>query len=319
MLQPITFLAMASALAAPAGEVHGGPPPVGKVESCGFATRSLPPAFHVPKKFRDGYQLFQAVAGYLPEGVTVKGVILMGHGQIGLGPEATRRLYAGLDRVYRGIAADPLFRDIPSALPYCLSDKRPTRGHCFAYYPAKITDETPVIIFLHGFGGNFLFYIYVLKEEFPESVILLPSWSGSWYDGTQQYLDDMLKDVKRRRSLAPRRPCLMAISGGGPAGFRLYNAAPDRFACYVSIASAPSLATVPALKKDLRILMVNGKKDAGFPVAVVQSIAGKIAERLPHFRIQLVDADHFFLLSKREETFRTIRAFLAEQTGRRAE
>jgi len=310
VLRACGILALIGPLAAPAG---GERRPAGKVESCVFPTQSLPPAFRVPKKFRDGYQLFQAVAGYLPEEMTVKGVIVMGGPAIGLRPDAAKRLYAGLDQVYRSIAADPLFQDIPSALPYCLADKRPTQGHYFAYYPAKITDDTPVIVFLHGFGGNFLFYTWLLKEEFPDAVILLPSWSGSWYDGTQQYLDDMLADVKRRRSLAIRKPCLMAISGGGPAGFRLYNEAPERFSCYVSIASAPSLATVGALKKDLRILMVNGKKDTGFPIAVVESIADKLARRLPPFRLHVIDGDHFFLLSKRKETFRTIKAFLAEE------
>ena len=142
--------------------------------------------------------------------------------------------------MYDQIAADAVLKNVPSALPYCLSDQRPTQGHYFACYPPKIADDTPVIVFLHGFGGNFLFYAYLLKEAFPDTVILLPSWGGSWRDGTLQYLDDMAADVKRRKSLDVQRPCLMAISAGGPAGFRLYNERPDRFSGYVALASAPS-------------------------------------------------------------------------------
>jgi pimeloyl-ACP methyl ester carboxylesterase len=219
--------------------------------------------------------------------------------------------------VYRNIASDALFKSVPSALPYCLADKRPSHGHYFAYYPDKASDDSQVIVFLHGFGGNLLFYTYVLKEEFPNAIVLLPSWGASWEDGTMRYLDDMYQDVKQKRSLSIRNPCLMAISAGGRAGFRLYNEHPDRFSCYVSLASAPSLASVPKLKDDLRILMVNGKQDRDFGIAHVQSIASKLSPRLPHFQIEVLDGDHYFLLSKREETFRAIKAFLATEAKER--
>jgi predicted esterase len=319
MIQLVGFLAAVSALAAPAGQAAGGPHAAGKVESCNFPTQSLPPPFQAPKQFAAGYKLFQAGGASLPEEITVKGVVLMGGPELGLTAKETQGLYASLDRVYGSISSDALFKNVGSALPYCLADKRPAQGHYFAYYPAKTADDTQVIVFLHGFGGNFLFYTYLLKEEFPHAVILVPSWGASWHDGTMQYLDDMYKDVKRRRSLSIRKPCLMAISAGGPAGFRLYNEQPDRFSCCVSIASAPSLAIVPELKDNLKILMVNGKQDSRFRIAHVQSIASKLAERLPHFQIHVLDGDHFFLLSKREETFRVIKAFLGKEAGGRRE
>lgn len=304
-------------LACLAGHAAGGTPPGGRVESCSFPTRTLPPPFRAPPRFAEGYRLFQAGGAYLPERFTVESVVLLGSSQIGLTAKESQGLHASLEQVYGSIAADPLFKDIRSALPYCLSDKRPSEGHYFAYFPGKVAEDTPVIVFLHGFGGNFLFYTYVLKEEFPNAVVLVPSWSGSWHDGKMQYLEDMYKDVKQRGTLPTGKPCLMAISAGGPAGFRLYNEQPDRFSCFVSIASAPPLAIVPALKEDLKILMVNGRQDSGFRISHVQSVASKLAERLPHFQIHVLDGDHFFLLSKREETFRVIKAFLKKAADER--
>ncbi len=315
MVQLVTLLAAVSVLAGPAGQVKSDPQAVGKVASCDFPAQSLPPPFRAPKQFAEGYKLFQAGGAIIPEEVTVKSVLLMGNAKIGLTAKETRGLYANLDRVYGSIAADPLFKDVPSALPYCLGDTRPSRGHYFAYYPQKVADDTQVIVFLHGYGGNFLFYTYLLKEEFPKAVVLLPSWGASWHDGTMQYLDDMYKDVKRKRSLSIGKPCLMAISAGGPAGFRLYNEQPDRFSCYVSLASAPPLAMVPVLKDKLKVLMINGKQDSGFRLTHVQSIASKLAERLPDFELHVLDGDHFFLLSKREETFRAVKAFLAKHAS----
>jgi predicted esterase len=319
MVRLLMLLAFAAPLAGPVGQVDGGGRPVGKVDSCDFPTRSLPPPFRAAKQYDEGHKLFQATGALLPEEITVKSVVLMGNSRIGLTAKEVKGLYAGLDQVYGSISADPLFKNIRSALPYCLADKRPSQGHYFAYYPEKAGDDVPVIVFLHGFGGNFLFYTYLLKEEFPNAVILLPSWGASWHDGTMQYLDDMYADVKRRKSLSIHAPWLMAISAGGPAGFRLYNESPDRFSCYVSLASAPSSKIVPALRNDLKILMVNGKNDSGLPMALIRPVAAQLAERLPHFQFHVLDGDHFFLLARREETFRVIKAFLSKETGRQAE
>jgi predicted esterase len=317
MIQVIRFLAAVSTFAALAGQAIGGPDAIGRVESFTFPTRSLPPPFQVPTRFAEGYKLFQAGGNLLPEETIVKSVVVMGTPQIGLAAKEAKGLYANLDHVYDSISSDALFKGINSALPYCLSDKRASHGHYFAYYPATVTDDTQVIVFLHGYGGNFLFYAYLLKEEFPHAIVLVPSWSASWQDGTMQYLDDMYKDVKRKRSLAIPRPCLMAISAGGPAGFRLYNEHPDRFSCLVSLASAPPLKAVPELNDKLKILMVNGKQDSGFRIAHVQLLASKLSQRLPHFEFHVVDADHFFLLSKREETFRVVKAYLAKEVSGR--
>ena len=265
----------------------------------------------MPKQFADGYKLFQAGGALLPEQVTVKSVVLMGRSETGRPKDFTRAW----------TKCTAAFRQTRSSRTLALSCRTacPTsgraRGHYFAYYPEKVTDQTPAIVFLHGFGGNFLFYTYLLKEEFPKAVVLVPSWGASWGDGTMQYLDDMYKDVKRRKSFSVRKPCLMAISAGGPAGFRLYNAKPDRFACYVSLASAPALKIVPELKDNLKILMINGKQDSGFKVTYVESLASKMAERLPHFQLHVVDGDHFFLLSKREETFRIIKKFVEKEAN----
>ena len=89
----MTWLAAASMLAATADPTAGGPRTVGKVESCAFPTRSLPPPFQVAKRFAEGYKLFQAGGNWLPEETMVKGVVLMGNSQIGLTSKETQGLF----------------------------------------------------------------------------------------------------------------------------------------------------------------------------------------------------------------------------------
>ena len=81
----------------------------------------------------------------------------------------------------------------------------------------------PVVLFLHGYGGNFQFYTWVLKEEFPDAVILTPSWGMSWHRGSATYLKEMIADAEKQVGVSLDRPWLMGISAGGRGGFALYN------------------------------------------------------------------------------------------------
>ena len=128
MLQLVSYLACVSVLAAPAGQVADKPHAAGKVESCSFQTRSLPPPFQVPKRFAEGYKLFQAAGDLVPEETVVKEAILMGKSQLGLTEKETQGLSANVDQVYRNIASDALFKNVPSALPIVWPTSGPRTG-----------------------------------------------------------------------------------------------------------------------------------------------------------------------------------------------
>jgi len=182
----------------------------------------------------------------------MKGVVELGGPQLGLTAEEAKDLCSNLDRVYANISADALSQPFHPPLPHCLSDKRAKQGHYFAYYPPHASDKTPGDHISSRLRRQFSVLHLSAQEEFPASIVLVPSWGASWENGTMQYLDDMLADVKRKKSISIHESALMAISAGGPAGFRLYNDHPDRFPCYVSLASGPPQAIVPLLKEDLR-------------------------------------------------------------------
>ena len=73
------------------------------------------------------------------------------------------------------IDADPLFSNAPSQLAYCFSPKKPNEGRANLYLPTKVDENTPTILFLHGFGGSFLFYQHFLVSTFPEFMIICPA------------------------------------------------------------------------------------------------------------------------------------------------
>ncbi len=288
-----------------------------RVESIRFEASVTAPVYVVPRALRKNVPLFQAGLRTLPEGLLVVGALVVGGGELGLSPKQAADLSSLTTDVYTKISTDAAFRKTPSALPYCFSTKKQTEGHYFLYRPEKIAREPVCIVFLHGYGGNFQFYMWVLKEEFPEAIILAPSWGVSWANGSATYLKEMLADAERRLGIDLGKPWLMAISAGGRGGFRIYNETPTAFSGYVCLAAVPGASVVRDLRPDLKILMLNGTTDAMVPIAIARKQAEAAKRKLPTLRSQEIAGNHFFLLSQREKTFGTIRAFMKEERPQR--
>jgi hypothetical protein len=157
--------------------------PTGQVQSVVFKTTAPPPAFVVPKELKSYEALFRAGLSSLPESMLVNGALALGGQTLGLTPQESTNLNSLLTTTYSRIAADTALRKLPSALPYCLAARRNTNGHYFVYVPEQAGEQSPVIVFLHGFGGNFQFYLWALRESLPEAIIVCPSWNESWYGG----------------------------------------------------------------------------------------------------------------------------------------
>jgi pimeloyl-ACP methyl ester carboxylesterase len=179
-------------------------------------------------------------------------------------------------------------------------------GHYFLYRPANVEPQTPRIVFLHGFGGNFHYYTWMMKQAFPGAVVIAPSYGIAWSREARTYLDEVLANAEQRLGVPIRRPWLVALSAGGPAGFEFYNATPDRFRGLICLASCPHPDQVATLKPGLNVLMINGVRDDRFPIDVVRKTIAPL-----HLQaIELEDADHFFLLTDREHTIRLMKNFL---------
>ena len=283
------------------------------VESVRFETSVTAPVYVVPKPLRHNEPLFRAGLENLPEVLLVVGALAVGSGDLTLSSKEAASLGPLVTEAYIKISSDAAFRATPSALPYCFAAKKHTTGHYFLYRPQKIPQSPTCIVFLHGYAGNFQFYMWVLKEAFPEAIILAPSWGVSWSEGSPTYLKDMLADARRRINVDLGKPWLMAISAGGHGGFSIYNRLPASFTGYVCLASLPGTSIVSRLRGDLKILMLNGTTDTMVPIALARKQVDLARQKLPTLSFKEIDGDHFFLLSKREETFRAIRQFMKEQ------
>jgi len=286
----------------------------GVVQSVRFETSVTPPVYVVPQSLKRHEASFRAGLEKLPEGLLVTGALAVGGRELGLSGKQAVTLGTLIADTYAKIGADRAFRDVPSALPYCFATEKYKTGHYFLYRPAELPAQPRWIVFLHGYGGNFLFYTWVLKEEFPDAVILVPSWSAGWADGSPKYVENLLADARHRCGTDPGRPWLLGISAGGRGGFSIYNQLHQQFAGYICLASLPGTSTAQRLRRDLKILMINGTDDDLVPLAWAHKQADLARQSVPSLQFTEIAGDHFFLLSKREAAFGPVRQFM--KTGK---
>ncbi len=282
------------------------------VEAHLFSTKVTPKPFRLPEHLKSYESLFHFGVGWIPEGLLVNGGLLLGNKNFGLSSNQTNELTTLLNAAYTSIAKDPAFAGVPSAFPHCFSRVKQKRGHYFVSYPKTIDDFTKTIVFLHGYGGNFQFWTWVLREEFPEHIVIVPSWGISWGLGPAEYAMDAVTDVERRFDIEIDRPWLMAISGGGGKGFQIYVEKPKQFRGYICIASAPVNNDIKKLKPGMKVMMINGKEDKMCPLKLARRQALACKRKLPGFVFAPVDGSHFFILSNRQETFASMRRFMRE-------
>ncbi len=261
-----------------------------------FATKNTHPPFVPPAGSEFASNIFQQGLRVLSESALVQSVVA-GGGAVGLSESQQERLLPLFRDTYKAISDDSQMKSLPSALPYCLSAEQPAFGHYFLYVPEQVSEPTKTIVFLHGFGGNFLFYLKVLKSEFPDHVLVLPSWGASLANGNSKYIREVFDDIQQRYSITIRKAHLMSISGGGAISFQVYSSNSVWFTDLVVLASMPASQAIPRLRSDLNILMVNGTLDNRFPIEVVRKQFERVKQKVAGTSFAELPADHFFFLS----------------------
>jgi predicted esterase len=288
--------------------------PQGSVSSVHFKTNAELPILQVAPELQPVGELLLRGVDHLSEGPLLVAVVTLGQRQFNLTPPQVGTLTRNFKQVYGKIATDPAFAGVPSAIPQALSQDPQRPGHYFLYRPAVVDADTPTIVFLHGFGGNFQFYTWLLKEHFPDHVIIAPSYGIAWTPtrDARAYLDEVLIDATPHVGVKPHKnPWLIALSAGGPAGFAFYNESPSRFQGLIALATCPAPAQVPELRHDLKVLMLNGTSDDRFPIARVREIVRPIAARSTGWQNRELESDHFFLLTEADATFAAVADFMA--------
>jgi hypothetical protein len=232
---------------------------------------------------------------------------------VGLNAEDGRVLQTLTSERYVAMSKEVLFRGAPSALPYCFAETRPTDGLATVHVPASCTSATPCLVFLHGYGGSFLWYLHVLVEAFPQHLIICPAYGTSCGTVPREYVRGAIEVVEKKLGFKTSMPTLMGISAGGFGACMLYAQQPGdwkRMVCLAAYATEPALSRF-ATGSDLRFIAGADEyfvRDGTFQRGV-QAAKGRGA-RVNSFLVP--GCGHFFLLQKRDDTIPVLRRWLAE-------
>lgn len=183
---------------------------------------------------------------------------------------------------YRRMRKNQNFRQLGSVLNLSCHEiftgKR-TKGHYYLYIPVTNNHlSRPMIVFLHGAGGNFKIYTYILSKLADQLgfIVIAPSFGYTGYWDTQTGEESILEaiDDAANQSAADRRNIyLVGLSNGGLGVTRMAEKYPDYFAGLVYI--SPVIVRSERLIKWRRrpILIVTGARDRRIPVEKIKSIA----------------------------------------------
>ncbi len=277
-----------------------------------WPTRFASPPPVLTKQMADWLPAFRLAVGNLPEETVVTGSLLQGQ-MLGLPIADAGKLHTLFTDYYARVRQTSAFKSTPSALPYSYPERRPGEGLATVVVPAKVSEETKVIVFLHGLGGSLLVYPHYLAESFPDALIICPAYGIAPAETPATYLLEALSAVAEHLQVKLQKPLLIGLSAGGVGACRIYAQKPDQFRALICLGSYPPNDAVARTSKAMKLRFISGGTEPFVvngslqkQLAILQSKAGSLAART------IEGADHYFLLSHEGETRALLREWAAE-------
>ncbi len=254
---------------------------------------------------------FRAAMASVP-GATIVSLALMQPAMIGLNEAHAQTLRPLAAARYELIAASAVYKAAPSALPYCLSEKKPTHGLANVHVPDGASAKSRVLLFLHGYGGSFLWYQHWLSTQFPDHIIICPAYGISPSNMPLEYALECLTAVEKRLGWPLTKPWLLGLSAGGFGVCQLYVAAPGKFTGMICIAAYPHAATQSRFPAASLPCFIAGGEEMFVKSGEFTRSLARVKQKTVGLRSYLVPgADHFFLLTHEQPTVTKLREWLA--------
>jgi len=234
-------------------------------------------------------------------------------------------LSAMTDSMYAEMAADADFTAVGSALSsiyreICFEEFRD--GHYFHYIPANVdrSKPTPALVFLHGSGGNFKAYIWLLSKMADELgiTIIAPSFGlGNWEKrGGYETITRAIADAGKHAAIDPDHIHLMGLSNGGKGLCLAETAAGPKFHSLIFLSAVWHDRIRPrelaARLQQRRILILSGGSDDRVPWDYVAGYAEKLKSGGLDVTTHCFDGeDHFLFFRQRSEVLQLVARWIA--------
>jgi pimeloyl-ACP methyl ester carboxylesterase len=231
-----------------------------------------------------------------------------------LDAEQAARVRALFQRIHGEMSQDPAFAEMGSAMGWSyreLFGRRWDVGQLYVYRPPTAGEEPlPVLLFLHGWGGPFLGYQWVLERFAAQTgyAVVSPAFGMGWWrqQGAMPTVERALDWVDAQPGLDGEHIILAGLSNGGPGVSRAALAFPERWEGVVFLSAVMDTDHLFGLgeslaEHDTPVLVVTGEAERRIPLAYTEACVQSL--RMVHDRVSVEvfpGEDHFLLFSQPE-------------------
>ena len=238
-----------------------------------------------------------------------------------------RDLDAMTASIYSQVAGDADFRACGSALPAIYDEFLGAEfwhGHYFHYIPPGLdrTKPSPTLVFLHGSGGNFKAYVWLLAQvaDRTNCTIIAPTFGlGNWerpraYDTST----NAIEDASRYAAVDPGEIHLMGLSNGGQGVCLAESKEGPKFRSLIFLSGVFLNRVHPEeLAKRFAhrpILVISGGQDDRVPWSYVSGYATALASGGCDVTTKRFESDdHFLFFRQREAVLGIIEDWLRKE------
>ena len=254
--------------------------------------------------------MFRLALTNLPESAIVT-LALSQPALLGLNPTQAATLRPLAAARYELIAKSPVYSGVASALPYCFAEKSPQEGLALVHIPTGADARTPVLMFLHGYGGSFLWYQHLLAEHFGQHIIICPAYGINTAATSSDYVQECVQAVGKRLVRPVLKPVLLGLSAGGFGACSLYTQHPERFDRMICIAAYPPEDLLLKFPREGKVAFIAGGEEPFVKSGTFARSVSQVRQRVPTTQDFIVpQADHFFLLSHTTVTMAKLREWI---------
>lgn len=276
--------------------------PVAEVASLSWETKASAPVQTLTGEAQLLLPAFRLGLSTLPESSIIT-LALSQPDLLGLSQSQAATLTPLVSQRYELIAASPDYSKVSSQLPYCFSEVRPSQGSALMHIPAGTSPKSPSIVFLHGYGGSFLWYLHWLSEALPDHIIVAPAYGISPADISSVYLIEAIDAASAKMGFPLSKPTLIGLSAGGFGACRVYQKAPERFQRLICLGAYPPEDTIRRFSRTQKLQFIAGAREPFVTSGHLPSILQTIRATGPSVTLTIIpEADHFFMLSHPDET-----------------
>jgi pimeloyl-ACP methyl ester carboxylesterase len=235
--------------------------------------------------------------------------------------------------IYAELEADPAFHALGSVMPETYDELWGlpfNHGHYYLYVPPGLdrANPRPALVFLHGSGGNFKAYTWLLSRVADQlgMVLIAPTYGfGNWREpDTSRIVQGALEDAAKVVRLDAQNVHLIGLSNGGLGVSQAGRSLGPKLRSLIFLSPVFNRGAVSAPEfirqwRDRPVLVISGRVDDRIPIDYVAANVDELKRGGADVTFRAVEgADHLLVFSHRALVLQALREWIESHHAIRA-